>query len=89
MGPLLAQSLPWLLAGGMAAVALLLLRQPLLCLGRLCLRTPASLAALAVLSPLQGVLGFGLGVNLANALVMALLGVPGFGLLLLLNWALA
>ena len=84
MGPLLAQSLPWLLAGGMAAVALLLLRQALLCLG-----TAASLAALAVLSPLQGVLGFGLGVNLANALVMALLGVPGFGLLLLLNWALA
>ena len=32
---------------------------------------------------------FYLGVNLTNALVLGLLGVPGFGLLLLLNWALA
>ena len=46
-------------------------------------------AALAALSPLGPLIGVGLGVNLANALVMALLGVPGFGLLLLLNWALA
>ena len=61
MGLFLSQFLPWLLAGGMAAAALLLLRQPLFCLGRLCLRTAASLAALAVFSPLQAVLGFGLG----------------------------
>ena len=47
------------------------------------------LAALAALSPLGPLIGVGLGVNLANALVMGLLGVPGFGLLLMLNWALA
>ena len=69
--------------------ALLLLRQPIQYLTRLCLRTLCSLAALAALSPLGPLIGVGLGVNLANALVMGLLGVPGFGLLLMLNWALA
>ena len=48
-----------------------------------------AVAALAALSPLGPLIGVGLGVNLANALVMGLLGVPGFGLLLMLNWALA
>ena len=36
-----------------------------------------------------GVLGVNLGVNLLNALVLGVLGAPGFGLLLLMNWALA
>ena len=47
------------------------------------------LAALAAFSPVGGLIGVSLGVNLANALVMGLLGVPGFGLLLMLHWALA
>ena len=81
--------LPWLLVGLVAVAALLLLRQPIQYLARLCLRTLCSLAALAALSPLGPLIGVGLGVNLANALVMGLLGVPGFGLLLMLNWALA
>ena len=42
-----------------------------------------------IISQLGGVLGIHLGVNLVNALVLGVLGVPGFGLLLLLNWALA
>ena len=33
-------------------------------------------------------LGLSLGVNLFNALVLGLLGIPGFGLLLMMNWAL-
>ena len=45
--------------------------------------------ALAAFHPLGGLLGCALGINLANAAVLALLGAPGFGLLLLLNWALA
>ena len=85
----LTDTLPWLLAGLVAVAALLLLRQPIQYLTRLCLRTLCSLAALAALSPLGPLIGVGLGVNLANALVMGLLGVPGFGLLLMLNWALA
>lgn len=88
----LTDTLPWLLVGLVAVAALLLLRQPIQYLTRLCLRTLCSLAALAALSPLGPLgplIGVGLGVNLANALVMGLLGVPGFGLLLMLNWALA
>ena len=85
----LTDTLPWLLVGLVAVAALLLLRQPIQYLARLCLRTLCSLAALAALSPLGPLIGVGLGVNLANALVMGLLGVPGFGLLLMLNWALA
>ena len=86
---ILGDTLPWLLVGLTAVGALLLLREPIRCLGGLCLRTVVSLGALAAFSPLGGLLGCSLGVNLANALVLALLGAPGFGLLLLLNWALA
>ena len=86
---MLGDTLPWLLVGLTAVGALLLLREPIHCLGGLCLRTVVSLGALAAFSPLGGLLGCSLGVNLANALVLALLGAPGFGLLLLLNWALA
>lgn len=32
--------------------------------------------------------GIVLGVNLVNSLVLGLLGVPGFGLLLMMNWVL-
>ena len=68
---------------------LALLGRPLKHLLRLCLRTGVGLAALAAFSPVGGLIGVSLGVNLANALVMGLLGVPGFGLLLMLHWALA
>ena len=88
MGGLLTDTLPWLLLGLVAVGALLMLRQPIRYAGRLCLRTVVSLGALAASPPLGAALGCALGINLANALVMALLGVPGFGLLLMLNWAL-
>ena len=88
MGGLLTDTLPWLLLGLVAVGALLMLRQPIRYAGRLCLRTVVSLGALAAFHPLGAALGCALGSNLANALVMALLGVPGFGLLLMLNWAL-
>ena len=81
MDGLLTDTLPWLLVGLMAVGALLMLRQPIRYAGRLCLRTLVSLGALAAFHPLGAALG--------NALVMGLLGAPGFGLLLLLNWALA
>ena len=35
-----------------------------------------------------GILGLQLGVNLTNALVLGLLGLPGFGLLAALEWML-
>lgn len=81
--------LPWVLVGLAAVAVLAALRAPMKRLIRLLGRTLCSLAALAALSPLGSLAGVTLGVNLWNALVMGLLGVPGFGLLLLLHWALA
>ena len=46
----------------------------------------ASLGILALFSSIGSTIGVTLGVNLLNALVMALLGVPGFGLLLMVRW---
>lgn len=78
----------WLLTGGIILAALVLLRKSLRWLLRLFGRTLAGLAGLAIFSHVGGLFGVTLGVNLVNALVMALLGVPGFGLLLMANWAL-
>lgn len=89
MNPSLTQTLPWLLVGLLAVAALVLLRAPLKYLGKLLGRTLCSLAALAALSPLGSLVGITLGVNLTNALTLGLLGLPGFGLLLLLNWTLS
>lgn len=86
---LINETLPWLLVGLLAVGILLVLRRPLKYLGMLLVRTLVSLGALMALSPLSALAGFGLGVNLTNALVMGLLGIPGFGLLLMLNWVLA
>ncbi|MCD7757114.1 MAG: pro-sigmaK processing inhibitor BofA family protein [Clostridiales bacterium] len=53
------------------------------------LRTAAGGGVLAALEPFGGLLGLHLGVNLCNALVIGVLGAPGLGLLLMLNWLLA
>ena len=82
------QTLAWLTAGLVVLAALILLRRPLGVLARLAARTAAGLAGLFAFSQVGGLIGVSLGVNLVNALVLAVLGVPGFGLLLMLNWAL-
>ena len=76
----------WVVLGVLAA--LLLLRKPLRWLLRLAGRTLVGLAGLFAFSQVGGLIGVTLGVNLVNALVVALLGMPGFGLLLMTNWAL-
>lgn len=68
--------------------ALLCLRGLIGRLLRLVLRSGAGLALLAALARFGSALGLGLGVNLTNALVLGLLGAPGFALLCLLHWAL-
>ena len=78
----------WGLTGLLLCAALLLLRRPLAWLIRLALRSSLGLAVLALLAPLGSAAGISLGANLVNALVLGLLGVPGFGLLLMLQWAL-
>ncbi len=80
-------ALPWI--GGTLALVLVLaaLRAPLRRLGRLAARTGVGLGVLLLTGQVGGFLGIHLGVNLTNALVLGTLGVPGFGLLLLLSWA--
>lgn len=81
-------SLPWLAGSLGVVIALCLLRRPLGTLMRLTARAGAGLAFLSLFAPLGNFLGLGLGVNLFNALVLGLLGAPGFGLLMLLKWTL-
>lgn len=81
-------TLPWLLGSLGVVMALAILRRPLGSLLRLVGRTGLGLCFLALFGPVGQLLGAGLGINLFNALVLGLLGVPGFGLLMMLNWVL-
>lgn len=78
----------WCLSGLLLCAALLILRRPAARLLRLALRSSIGLAVLALFSQVGHFIGVSLGVNLINALVLGVLGIPGFGLLLLLQWAL-
>ena len=79
MRPVTGASTPWLALGLLLLAGLTLLRRPLGRLLRLAARSSVGLAVLAL---------FSLGVNPVNALVLGVLGAPGFGLLLMLQWAL-
>ena len=68
-----------------AAIAAILFRGALWRLVRLAGRTALGGVLLAVLAQFSGYTGLTLGVNLVNALVLGVLGLPGFGLL----WALS
>ena len=78
----------WCLTGLLLCAVLFLLRGPVVRLLRLALRSSVGLAALALFSQVGQLVGVTLGVNLVNALVLGLLGVPGFGLLLMVQWVL-
>lgn len=89
VGQMGMDALPWM----MGALLLLMVawsafRRPLIILGRFAIRTGAGLICLHLLAPVGEWIGVGLGVNLLNALVLGVLGVPGLGLLLLLKWTL-
>ena len=73
-------------AGALGLLLLIMLRKLLVKAVRLLLRTAAGAGVLALLAQTSGALGIQLGVNLYNALVLGVLGAPGFGLLLMLNW---
>lgn len=80
-------TLPHAGAGLLAALLILLLfHRWLFQLAGLALRTLLGGLFLQLLVVLGSPLGICLGVNLFNALVLGLLGAPGFGLLLLLSW---
>ena len=78
----------WGVAVMVALAALLLLHRPLGRLLRLAVRSSVGLAVLALFSQVSPLIGVSLGVNPINALVLGVLGAPGFGLLLMLQWAL-
>jgi len=82
----LSSAVPWLSALLLLGSVLLVLHRPIGRLLRLLARSSLALAFLAVLRQLGGLLGITLGVNWTNALVLGMLGVPGFGLLLMLQW---
>lgn len=88
MSQWLMLSLPWLIGLSLTGAALLMLRRPLGRLLRLGVRSAGGLAALALLHPVGQLVGVTLGVNWVNALVLGVLGVPGLGLLLMLQWVL-
>lgn len=73
----------WGVAVMVALAALLLLHRPLGRLLRLAVRSSVGLAALALLNQIDW--GWG---DLVNALILGVLGVPGLGLLLMLQWVL-
>jgi len=50
------------------------------------LNTLLGLGALILLNATSALTGLSLGLNLFNALVVGVLGVPGLGLLLLVQW---
>ncbi|MBM6870320.1 pro-sigmaK processing inhibitor BofA family protein [Pseudoflavonifractor phocaeensis] len=84
----LASHLPLVLMVLAGLAALLALGSAARRLFRLAARTGVGLALLALLNQAGGAVGIHLGLNLWNALVLGVLGIPGFGLLLLLNWVL-
>lgn len=88
MRPVTGGLAPWGALALLLLAALALFHRPLGQLLRLAARSALGLAALALFSPVSHLIGVSLGVNLVNALVLGVLGVPGFGLLLMLQWAL-
>ena len=79
----------WLGGGVFALILLILLRRPLGRLLRLGGRSAVALAALASLGQIPALAAVLPGANLVNALVMGILGLPGFGLLMMMQWMLA
>ena len=80
-----------LLTGGalaLLAVAHRVFSTPLKLILKVGLNTLLGLLALALLNATSAFTGLSLGVNLFNALVVGVLGVPGLGLLLLAQWVL-
>lgn len=74
-----------------AAIALLALvikvfSTPLKLLSKVILNTLLGLGGLLLLNAASALTGLRLGLNLFNALVVGILGVPGIGLLLLVQW---
>lgn len=71
-----------------AAVAVRVFSTPLKLMLKVGLNTLLGLGSLLLLNATSALTGLSLGLNLFNALVVGVLGVPGLGLLLLVQWVL-
>lgn len=77
------------LLGGFFLIALLrVFSAPLRLAARLLMNTLLGFLALWAVNLTAGLTGITLGLNLWNALVVGILGLPGFVLLLLVQWVL-
>ena len=72
----------------LAVACATLLRKPLKMVLRVALNSALGFGALWLLNLTTSVTGLSLGLNWFNAIVIGILGVPGFGLLLLVQWVL-
>lgn len=78
----------WAAAGALALAAVVLLRKPLGAVWRLALRSGGGMCAVWLFNQVGALVGMRLGVNLLTGAVLGILGVPGFGLLLMVKWLL-
>ena len=76
----------WSVGLGGAFLLLVALRKPLAVSGRRLPRARLGSPARGLPAPPGGAVGISLGVNLLNGAVLGVLGAPGLGLLLMLNW---
>ena len=77
-----------LLAGFFLIALLRVFQAPLKVAVKLLANTLLGFLALWVVNLTSGITGLTLGMNFWNALVIGVLGLPGFGLLLLVHWGL-
>ena len=77
-----------LLAGFFLIALLRVFQAPLKVAVKLLANTLLGFLALWVVNLTSGITGLTLGMNFWNALVSGVLGLPGFGLLLLVHWVL-
>ena len=77
-----------LLAGFFLLALLRVFRAPLKVAVKVLANTLLGFAALWLVNATAGLTGLTLGLNLWNALVIGVLGLPGLGLLLLVQWIL-
>ena len=77
---------PWLSVFMAAILLLAIFHRPLVWAGKVLARSLVGLGFLSLWAQSGILTGLQLGVNLLNALTLGMLGVPGFGLLMLLKW---
>lgn len=67
-------------------ILLRLFSAPMRVIFKLALNTGLGFVGLIVFNAVGSLINLSLGINWINALVVGVLGVPGLGLLMLLNW---